>query len=270
MARLIYINDNNESILWRADVTSDEIQEVKIAQNNLNQVMNSIDYYNIVKDNIVELMEAIINYDLKEKKAFASINRYFFNMVNSFYCYVKYYERFFNNKYKPIFSEQFDKYESYKIVSELRKYTTHCFMAVTRATHDIMTDQTFIEIVPEDLLEYDAQSLRADVRKILKSKIEAGKTIDLKMLTGDFLNIFSELQVKIMQQMQCDIFENIEILEKYIYGKNRNKKETYLLTDDGVIMNMTNILLSVVKKFEEEYVMDKGEVDLLKQMHKLW
>lgn len=266
MNKLVYFNEKNEQIVFRENVAEEDINKFLAAKDNFVQVMNSIDYYNIVKDNIVELMQAIINYDFRQEKAFATINRYFFNMVSSFYCYVKYYERFFHDRYKRVFSEQFDKYDTYKIISELRKYTTHCFMAITQSSFDIMTGKYSIQIIPNDLLEKDKGMLRKDVKDILKRQIDKGEVIDLRLLTGDFLNIFCELQIKIMNEMKEDIFEDLKTIEDFIYGKNLNKKESYILKEDGAVINTSNILFLFLKKFQEEYTASNA-VEILKEMH---
>ena len=266
MNKLIYYNEKNEKKVFKEGVSEEEINEFLIAKDNLTEVMNAIDYYNIVKDNIVELMQAIIDYDFRKKKAFATINRYFFNMVSSFYCYVKYYERFYHDRYKSVFSEQFDKYDTYKIISELRKYTTHCFMAITKASLDILTGKFSIQIVPSELLENDKGMLRKDVKKILESQIEKGEVIDLGLLTGDFLNIFCELQVKIMDKMKADIFKDLNTVEQFIYGENLNKKESYILKEDDSLINTSNILFLFLKKCQEDYVPANNITELLKKI----
>jgi len=265
--KLIYFNDKNEEVVFKENITEEEIETFLTAAEVLFETMNSIDYYNIVKDNIVELIEAIIDYDVNAKKAFPTINRYFFNMLNSFYCYVKYYERFHSNKYKHVFSNQFDKYDTYKLVSELRKYTTHCFMAITKASVDLLTGKVSIQIIPKDLLTKDAGMLRKDVKEILKKYVETGEVIDLRLLTSEFLNIFCELQVKIMDEMKIEIMKNMDIVEKYIYGKNMNKKESYILKEDGTAINTSNILIMTLKKFQEEYVPNDRTLELLKKLH---
>ena len=189
-------------------------------------------------------------------------------MVSSFYCYVKYYERFHNNKYKHVFSSQFDKYDTYKLISELRKYTTHCFMAITQVSIDLLTEEVSIQIIPKDLLEKDEGMLRKDVKAILKKYVDDGLVIDLRLLISDFLNIFCELQVKIMDEMKTEIIRNMDIVEKYIYGKNMNKKESYILKEDGSVINTSNVLFMTLRKFQEEYIPNSRTIDLLKKMHK--
>lgn len=270
MSKLIYINEEGNKIIFRENISNDEIDEFLQIQSNLKKVMTSIDYYNIVRENILELMQGIINYNFSEKKGFATINRYLFNMLSSFYSYVKFYERFYCDKYKNIFSEQFDTYETYIIISELRKYTTHCYLAITKSTLDITTGKVSIQIVPEELLKNDSNSLRKDMKEILKRKIDKNETIDLRVLTSDFLNIFSELQVKIMDKMKHDIFKDIDCLEKFIFGKNMNKKESYILKDNGDILNTSNIFYLFFNKFKNEYNPSKEIIDTLKKMHDIF
>lgn len=269
MNQLIYFNENNEEIVFKDTITDIEVNEFLNTEKNLKRVMNSIDYYNIVRENIVELMKAIIDYKLKEQKGFATINRHLFNMLSSFYSYVKFYERHYHNEYKDIFSEQFDKYDTYKIVSELRKYTTHCYLAITKVKLNILTENISIQIVPEDLLQNDGGSLRKDVRDILLRMIERGEAIDLRLLTNDFLNIFTELQMKIMNRMKNKIFEDLKILDKFIYGKNMNKRESYIVRDNGRNINTFNIFYTFFKKFQTEYSPTDELLEILKKMNKL-
>lgn len=166
---------------------------------------------------------------------------------------------------KSVFSEQFDKYDTCKIISKLRKYTTHCFMAVTQSSLDIMTGKYSIQMNPNELLEEDKGMLRKDVKDILKRQIDKREVIDLRLLIEEFLNIFCELQIKIMDEMKKDIFDDLKIIEDFIYGKKLNKKESYILKEDGAFINTSNILFLFLKKFQEEYVANNA-AELLKEM----
>jgi len=106
-----------------------------------------------------------------------------------------------------------------------------------------------------------------NVKEILKKYVETGEVIDLRLLTSEFLNIFCELQVKIMDEMKIEIMKNMDIVEKYIYGKNMNKKESYILKEDGTAINTSNILIMTLKKFQEEYVPNDRTLELLKKLH---
>ena len=107
--------------------------------------------------------------------------------------------------------------------------------------------------------------LRKDVKDILKRQIDKREVIDLRLLIEEFLNIFCELQIKIMDEMKKDIFDDLKIIEDFIYGKKLNKKESYILKEDGAFINTSNILFLFLKKFQEEYVANNA-AELLKEM----
>lgn len=267
MHKLIYFNEKNEKIVFKENITNEDVEEFLKVKDDLRMVMNSIDYYNIVRENIIDLMNAITEFDMSKNQGFVNINRHLFNMLSSFYSYVKFYERFYHDKYKVYFSEQFDTYETYKIVSELRKYTTHCYLAITRATLDLITGKISIQIVPEELLKNDSNALRSDMKEILKRMVNNNEKIDLRLLTNDFLNIFTELQIKIMNRMKEDIFEYLEIIEKYLFGNNMNKKESYIELENGECINTSNIFFMFFDKLEKDYKPTQELIEKMKKMN---
>ena len=137
MYKLIYFNENNEKTYSDKKIAEDDIIKIKNIGKLFFDVLLSLDYYNIVNDNLIEIMENIKKLDLNVPKNFAKINRYFINISNSFYMYQLFYEKQFKNKYKFVFSNIYDNYDNYVLMYNLRNYVVHNTLAITKLTFDI-------------------------------------------------------------------------------------------------------------------------------------
>ncbi|MBO5349249.1 MAG: hypothetical protein J6A89_05480 [Clostridia bacterium] len=269
MYKLIHIDENGKQKNSEIRITDDNIEEIRNIGEFFFSVMQSIDYFNIVNDNLKELMDAIKKLSLNEPKNFSKINRYFINMSNSFYMFQCFYEKKFKNLYKPVFSYIYDKYDDYVLMYNLRNYAVHNTLVITKLTLDIISGESKIIIKPTELIK-DKKNLDSKCKKIINGMISKNEEINVKFLVGSFFSIFNELQVKLMNQFKTKIEEGLQKIKKYLIGRGMNKLDSFIIDESGdVIYSPSSIFYSLFTKLEKEYTFDYDVQEYLKKYYNM-
>lgn len=269
MYKLMYIDETGKEKYSDVEITDNDIMEIRKIGEFFYNVMQSIDYYNIVNDNIKELMDAIKKLSLNEPKNFSKINRYFINMSNSFYMFQLFYEKKFKNEYKPIFSSMYDRYNDYVLMYNLRNYAVHNTLVITKLTLDIISGENKIIIKPIELIK-DKKNLDSKCKKIINDMILKDEEINVKFLVGSFFSIFNELQIKLMDQFKPLLIEYLDKLEKYLIGTGMKKYDSFVLDRKGdVIYSTSNIFYCFFLKLKEDYTLGYNVQEYLKKYYNL-
>ncbi len=188
------------------EITAEQYSILETASIELKNLLFEIDYYPIVMKNVQEF----IRYCEKVKQSgdcySINLNRLFANWVNSFYMWIEYHEKQYNNIFGRLKQEFFDSYLSYKLAYNMRIYTTHNSMPITIKKNNVLTGeiQLLIDITP--LIDGTIK-----IRKKTQDElIEIGiKTIDAFQMTKDFVDQYRKIQKDLWHELQTTLCETL-------------------------------------------------------------
>ena len=225
----VYLDGSKENII-SDNVTENEFQNVKKYIKDIQEMMTEMDYYIIVRNNIVDFLNHTDRNDIKTMEDFIDLNRLFMNWLNTFYVWIEYHERrysLFKNKLK---SEYFDKLYWYRMAYFLRSHTTHNSWCIKRTEMSLVDGKVHYIIDADDLL--NDEKINKTVRKdLLKIKEETG-SIEAKKFTEEFFLAFEKIQIELWQYEMKNMQEKLDELRKYVKVENSRVLPSYIQSEE--------------------------------------
>lgn len=223
-------------------ITNNEYTVKYLNEDDYYNIMNDIkklqtsmlikDYYFIVHENINELLKYLPSVIPHDEYTFATLNRYTYNVLGVFYAWIEYCERNYNTLFSSIKSKYYDGCFEYRMMYNLRRFMTHCEMAVTVISINYKTHEMSINIEPRKLLEHKSGIQKSFVPEI-KQMVEDNKNVELKELMVGFGEVFNSIHQELMRGIEAEIkpiyeriIENIPFQEGKGQLCNIEEKET--------------------------------------------
>lgn len=256
--RLLYLDAENEINIVNENFPVQSVIECKKSIAELQRVLLSIDYYLIVKDNMFDLLYCIDNIDTHNLKLFATLNRYTFNFVNTFYSYINFYETNFKKVFYPIKTKYYDENIEYRLIYNIRNYMAHKEMVVTTVRTDITKndsdDNVSVQLDIEKMADKDS-GVQKKVREELQKMIKENKHLDLRLLTTNFIDLFELLQKDLMNELAKKIGKDLDTIDKVIVGCFPNYSLTYIENKENPaeMISLANFMDLFFSKLDKNY-----------------
>ncbi len=262
---LYYFNEKGRKTVELSEFTEKDFIECQNSVGRLNRAMLAVEYFDIVNDNLLELNKEIVDSNLQRDKFFININRRMFNFLDTFYAYINFFEKNYKDVFLKVKKPVYDNFFEYRLIYNLRRYMTHCEIAITKASYDVLKDKQTILLDMDEIIEKGKKSLQKKfVDEIKNKKI---KEIDLEKIITQFTYIFEKIQESIIELLLKDILLDLDNLKNVIVTKdNGGIIETYLRksgkTEDEVATSY--IYVNFQKKFMSRY---EGKIFISTRRH---
>ena len=229
---------------------SDEFAEnLIISMKNLGNNMRCHYLFQIVKRNLAELtfyMQSKQN-DIKNIDAI-ECNRYLFNFVGTFYSYINFYEKNYNELFKDVKKHIYDTYFEYRFIYNLRNYIIHEDLAILRISKKFWQDHVDVNFEIDNNALSDSSCCQQRFKQELKSC--SARMTNLHDVLSNFYIILLRLHIdmltKIWQTLRTDfllLMDNIP-----------NRQEIYLLQDGKIKNGLLNVTTKYYKCVSDNFV----------------
>lgn len=229
---VISVDKSGENIKTLVDSLSEDAYEsIMDSVGQLQTAMLSKDYIAITLENIRELKQCMNAIDLADRRSFQSINRYVYNILGVFYAWIEYWESNYKTTFAPVKKKYYDKYFEYRMMYNLRRYMTHCEMAVTQIECHFDKDEMFIYIEPEKLLQHPKQLQKVFIPE-LEDMVSKSQKIDLGSLISKFERLYTEMNQELLGNLTPLVQPHVSKLSAYIEFENGLANSSYIREKD--------------------------------------
>jgi len=236
-------------------------EEVKQACEKLMYMEATIDYYNIVKDNIIDFLTIANQLTMNmgnassEENPFTKLNRHMINLLSTFYSFIEFYESTNKDMWDKIKSKYYDNHFEYRFMYNLRKYMTHRGLSISEKVMTLKEDkmEIFTYINPDNLLKNGKGCFQKKVETELEEFAKAEIKIDVVTLTKKFAEIFCNIQKDIRDILIPSTTQAISFLESFLIGNFYDDSHTFIETESGdYIQSISEPIKRFLIKMEKE------------------
>lgn len=203
----------------------EERKGIMDAIGRMEEALLALDYYYIVKGNFRELQEKLCC--ASDKQGFyRKLNRHLFNLLDSFYVYIKEYERFFKNtplrdKFTTIKRNLYNKNLEYRMLYQLRNYSLHYRLPV-----DVEQEHAYLN--PGSMLHSYGQWQKDFVQDLMTLQ-EDGQKIALLKLARDGEGFFETMQYQFFTLMFEWVKNDINLVAEHLCVENGQIQPTVIV-----------------------------------------
>lgn len=204
----------------------------------LKETISEVDYCLMLHENIVAAIDDFKINGAGIPNNFIRLNRYLMNWLNSFYAWIEYHESHYNALFGTLKSKYYDSYFQYRFAYEMRKYTTHHSLCISRITFDTLHETTRY-IIPIDKILIYKKKLNSKFAKELEERCLIDEEIDLEDFTRRFFSVFETFQSEIWDNIIPDADKKFDELLSYLEPfKDETITRYYIQEDDNNIINI--------------------------------
>lgn len=230
---------NGKKIIYKTNISQDEVNSIAADIKRLREWMNEIDYCSMVRENILDFLQDAERNGSGEIDNFVRLNRFMMNWLCTFYAWIEYHERHHKEIFSTLKKKYYDNYFEYRFSYALRKFTTHQALCINKMKFDVLKELTTFQIEIENILLYKNE-LKMDIRNELEKMMETTTYIDAVDFTCRFISVFEQMQGELWESLQRSYTAKVGDILK--------------LTQD----NPTLIVESYICDQEEKFVMPIG------------
>lgn len=240
--------DGHNEIVVKDILPNDEYLVIKDCNTIIGKFNSFCDYYYMLKKSLEECInflkkiqnkKYLIVNQLQKHETLMELNRLFINFLNIFNNYLSYYlvdgGEFFDKdseeykKIKQLQNDFFDKYFEYRLLYNLRHYSDHYKIPITRVSNNTTDKVKKYYITLESLLSW--HGLKSSIKKDILS---LDKDIDVLDLLNKSKTLVNEIHSKLCMIDEHDVLFSYSYLKKYlklnefpcIVDIDENKKES--------------------------------------------
>lgn len=215
----------------------------------------------IMFGNLKKSISDFINYYVSSLKTFecdfAEASRLVLNITGAFYILIQYSEKHFADFKSRKANEYYDKYFSYRLVYELRKYCTHSHLGIVQTNlHIEKNSSTFDMGLPKDNLINDG-GLNKKFRDELK-KFNS-KNISINNLIYDFNNNLDSMIVDFIVSNKDNIVKTFRKVSEFIPNYKAKPRDAILAHGESrisLLKSLNNILESIDKHITKKIIIN--------------
>ena len=237
-----------ESDTVQLEITNEQCNTIKEKVEFLQNTLSEIDYCLMLRENIQEAFEDFKTNGAGIDNNFIRLNRYLMNWLNSFYAWIEHHERHYKELFSSLKSYYYDSYFSYRFAYEMRKYTTHQSLCISRIVYDVLNESTKY-IIPIDEILTHGREIKSSLRQELTQMKTNGTEIDLVCFTKDFLAMFESFQNELWRRIIPESNEKLLDLLNYIEPYLDKPITEYCIKDnDEIIIDVGDTLNLYIEK----------------------
>ena len=230
---------NGERVIYKTNVSQDEVNSIAADIKCLREWMNEIDYCSMVRGNILDFLQDTERNGPGLTDNFVRLNRFMMNWLCTFYAWIEYHERHHKEIFSTLKKKYYDTYFEYRFAYTLRKLTTHQALCINKIEFDSLKELTTFQIEIENILLY-RNDLKRDIRNELEKMMETTTYIDAVDFTCRFIFVFEQMQGELWKSLQRSYTAKVGSILK--------------LTQDNLML----IVESYICDQEDEFIMPVG------------
>ena len=239
--------------LDRVGVPFDDVTFSKISKavDKIRQMSNEMDFIAVLAYNLKSFYDIIKARCPDGRKDFTRVNCCFSNYMNSFYTW----KCFLNHKYdsfRSLHRQQKNDCIVYSFGDRLRNYTAHNAFAITDYIFDVINEQEYYIIDPEQLLQ--KEEWNTEVKRWLKEQAKDDTAIEAYSFVSDFYRVCQEIQNELWaeqaQQIRNDLFTILSILPD---GFSNIYNVSISSEDQTIHIGIGQIIAQFLKKAAYQY-----------------
>ena len=252
MKKMIYISIFFDEIgmhIYRTGITEEEVSTIQKNLQQLRCYMNEMDYILMLRENIYECLKCFEETKINDEKNFVNINRHMMNWLNSFYGWIEHHEKNYNDIFSSLKSNYYDSSFEYRLAYELRKYTVHQGLGVTKIELDILNKKITFPININDMSK--CKDLKASLRKELSHMVNGNNTVDAFAFVKAFLAVIEKFQGDIWSAIHPSIANTVDRILEYVKHDGLRIYESYISLDkDKICFSVGSTIVLLFKKME--------------------
>ena len=230
------------------EITKEQFYIIQDKVGFLQKTLSEIDYCLMLRENIQEAFEDFKTNGAGIDNNFIRLNRYLMNWLNSFYAWIEYHERNYNELFSSMKSKYYDSFFSYRFAYGMRSYTTHQSLCISRITFDSLNETTKYIIPLEEILR-QKKGINSKLLRELEQMKNTCSEIDLEEFTKEFLGMFESFQSDLWKSIITKSDENYRYLFCLIEPYLDKSIIGYRLKDnDEIIIDIVIILTRYIDK----------------------
>ena len=212
---IIQIKILRDAVTKELTITDEQYALIKDNVSFLKATMSEVDYCLMLRENIVAAIDDFKINGAGITNNFIRLNRYLMNWLNSFYAWIEHHEKHYNDLFGALKSKYYDSYFEYRFAYEMRKYTTHISLCISRITFDILNETTNY-IIPINEILINKKYLNSKFAKELTERCSKDNEINLEDFTRRFFSAFEIFQREIWDNIIPDADKKYGELLSYI------------------------------------------------------
>lgn len=237
-------------------LSKDESDSIRNNIDYLQMTMSEIDYCIMLRENLVDAVQNFSANGVGVKNGFNQLNRHLMNWLNSFYAWVEFHEKNYHDIFSEMKRKYYDSYFEYRFAYEMRKYTTHQSVCISRMVFNVLKEQTRFEIPIDEILQHGKI-----LNKRFKTELEAlnigQSNIELVEFTRGFSLMFERLQREIWDEIIPVADSCANSLQQYLRVYSGKYVTVFRMKDsEDKDINIGN---SITRYFEKKSMLDIPE-----------
>ena len=188
------------------EITAEEYTVLETASIELRKLLFEIDYFPIVIMNNNEFTRYCDCLKDNNTADFINLNRLFANWINSFYMWIEYHEKHYNILFGRLKSAFYDSDFSYRFAYNLRQFTTHNTMPITKMKTDLISGEICFLIDAKPMWEKSSGVQSIFAKELSQNSME---TIDAYQMAKAFVPMFQTVQKNLWDELQPSLCETL-------------------------------------------------------------
>lgn len=264
------ITDNEKKLEYERNFEDGELDLIDECNRILGDFNSFCDYYAMLDSSLkdlkkfierVEDLENKLGSPIEIKKIIVEINKWVINFVGMFKNYLDYYEVQVKQVYgddskeleefKNKCSKFYDKYFEYRFLYNLRHFSVHYKLPITKITQNIEDKRRIFYIDKDQLKAWNGwkSTIKQDIRKLEQD-------IDIKQFILKVEKILRELNKDISYYNTSEVLGAIRIMKKYV----KNKETPYIVKENKT--NDGNVRFEIKNMIDDYILANKNILDL--------
>ena len=175
-------------------------------------------------------------------------NRYLFNFVGTFYSYINFYEKNYNELFKDVKKHIYDTYFEYRFIYNLRNYIIHEDLAILRISKKFWQDHVDVNFEIDNNALSDSSCCQQRFKQELKNC--SARMTNLHDVLSNFYIILLRLHI----DMLTKIWQNLRTDFLLLMDNIPNRQEVYLLQDGKIKNGLLNVTTKYYKCVSDNFV----------------
>lgn len=237
------------SIYDNKSITENEFLIIKDKSKKIAKLLNEIDYYPLILMNCQEFNHYCETTLQRGDNDFTDINRLFSNLVNSFYMWIGYNEKYYNNVFEKLKGGFYDTDFCYRFLYNVRNYTAHTSLPIKQIITDVLKGKVDVFTKVSDLTADDSGINKKFRDELIKLNVEK---INIYDVTSDFVTAFRKWQIDLWNAIKPTLDNDIMTINRIIPISTPWFVNTYI--------ESTDCQISVPIGLQIKHLADKSEL----------